>query len=39
MRERRVSPAWHLPARRFKEFVEAGNGDFDFSAIYRSIRK
>lgn len=26
-------------ARRFKEFVEAGNGDFDFSAIYRSIRK
>lgn len=26
-------------ARRFLEFVEAGNGDFDFSAIYRSIRK
>jgi len=26
-------------ARRFQEFVEAGNGDVDFSAIYRSIRK
>jgi 3-hydroxyisobutyrate dehydrogenase len=26
-------------AERFREFVEAGNGDFDFSAIYRSIRK
>jgi 3-hydroxyisobutyrate dehydrogenase len=26
-------------ACRFRDFVEAGNGDFDFSAIYRSIRK
>lgn len=26
-------------ARRFREFVEAGYGDLDFSAIYRSIRK
>jgi 3-hydroxyisobutyrate dehydrogenase len=26
-------------ARRFREFVEAGAGDLDFSAIYRSIRK
>ena len=25
-------------ARRFREFVEAGYGDLDFSAIYRSIR-
>ena len=25
-------------ARRFREFVEDGNGDLDFSAIYRSIR-
>lgn len=26
-------------ARRFREFVEAGDADLDFSAIYRSIRK
>jgi 3-hydroxyisobutyrate dehydrogenase len=26
-------------ARRFREFVQAGNADLDFSAIYRSIRK
>jgi 3-hydroxyisobutyrate dehydrogenase len=26
-------------ARRFREFVETGAGDLDFSAIYRSIRK
>jgi len=26
-------------ARRFREFVETGDGDLDFSAIYRSIRK
>ena len=25
-------------ARRFTEFVETGNGDLDFSAIYRTIR-
>ncbi|MEM0989161.1 MAG: 3-hydroxyisobutyrate dehydrogenase [Pseudomonadota bacterium] len=26
-------------ARRFTEFAEAGGGDLDFSAIYRSVRK
>lgn len=26
-------------ARRFREFVETGDGELDFSAIYRSIRK
>ncbi|MEM7745639.1 MAG: NAD(P)-dependent oxidoreductase [Pseudomonadota bacterium] len=26
-------------ARRFTEFAEAGGGDLDFSAIYRTIRK
>jgi 3-hydroxyisobutyrate dehydrogenase len=26
-------------ARRFTDFAEAGGGDFDFSAIYREIRK
>jgi len=26
-------------ARRFREFVDSGNGELDFSAIYRSIRK
>ena len=26
-------------ARRFSEFAEAGGGDLDFSAIYRTIRK
>lgn len=26
-------------ARRFREFVETGDGDLDFSSIYRSIRK
>ncbi len=26
-------------ARRFREFVDSGNGDLDFSAIYRSIRE
>ena len=25
-------------AKRFTEFAEAGGGDFDFSAIYRTIR-
>jgi len=25
-------------ARRFKEFAESGDGDLDFSAIYRHIR-
>jgi len=27
-----------LAARRFAEFVESGDGDLDFSSIYRSIR-
>ena len=26
-------------ARRFRDFVDAGSGDLDFSAIYRSIRE
>jgi 3-hydroxyisobutyrate dehydrogenase len=28
-----------LAAQRFREFVETGDGDLDFSSIYRSIRK
>jgi len=28
-----------LAARRFAEFVEGGDGDLDFSSIYRSIRE
>ena len=34
-----ATPMGAEAARRFTEFAQAGGGDFDFSAIYREIRK